>query len=245
MTSLNNFVMIESIYGKFIVNRYCYYQAEALIKTGATHIESELNNIKKIINALPEGAVAIDAGANIGFVSIPMANILTKKNGMVFAFEPQRMLYYALCGTATLNDLSNLKIINSALGSKSGELKIPPQNYGEASDFGRLSLVKQKNIESSDVVDVVRIDDMNLHRLDFLKIDVEGMEIDVLAGAMESIKKYRPYCWIEYWMIDKDMLIDQFKGLNYNIYKMDKLNVLCAPEEKLKEHNFNISAPNL
>jgi hypothetical protein len=40
--SINNFVVIDSIYGKFIVNRYCDYQAEALIKTGATHIEPEL-----------------------------------------------------------------------------------------------------------------------------------------------------------------------------------------------------------
>lgn len=245
MIAINNFVTIESIHGKFIVNRHCLYQAEALIKTGATHIESELNNIQKIISTLPNYAVAIDAGANIGFVCIPIANLLKKKEGVVFAFEPQRMLYYALCGSAALNDLSNIKIINSAVGSKAGELMVPKLDYSKVSDYGRLSLVKQNEIDSQDSVPVVRIDDMSLHRLDFLKIDVEGMEIDVLNGAINSIKKYRPYCWIEYWMIDKNLLKNQFDGLNYNIYVMDKLNVLCAPVEKLKESGINISAPQL
>jgi len=76
---VSNFVVIDSIYGKFIVNRHCHFQAETLIKTGATHIEPELKNIFAVVSMLPEGAFALDAGANIGFVSIPLAGALIKK----------------------------------------------------------------------------------------------------------------------------------------------------------------------
>ena len=240
---MNNFVVIESIHGKFIVNRHCSFQAEALIKTGATHIENELKNIYAVINILPEESVALDAGANIGFVCVPIANWLKNKNGKVYAFEPQKMLYNALCGTASLNDLDNLIIENIAIGSNKGQLKIPKQDYSKPKDFGMVSLAKQEEISSYDNVKVTSIDNLNLNRLDFLKIDVEGMEIEVLSGAIKTIQQYRPWCWIEYWMIDKNLLLNQFKNLNYKIFTMDTLNVLCAPEEKLKESQLNVNAP--
>jgi len=240
---MNNFVVIESIHGKFIVNRHCSFQAEALIKTGATHIENELKNIYAVINILPEESVALDAGANIGFVCVPIANWLKNKNGKVYAFEPQKMLYNALCGTAALNDLDNVIIENIAIGSNKGQLKIPKQDYSKPKDFGMVSLAKQEEISSYDNVKVTSIDNLNLNRLDFLKIDVEGMEIEVLSGAIKTIQQYRPWCWIEYWMIDKNLLINYFKNLNYKIFTMDKLNVLCAPEEKLKESQLNVNAP--
>lgn len=102
--AVNNFVMIDSVHGKFIVNRHCLYQAESLIKTGHTHIETELSNILKIISLSDDNPVALDIGANIGFVSVPIANFLKRRGGgTVYAFEAQRMLYYALCGTVALN----------------------------------------------------------------------------------------------------------------------------------------------
>jgi FkbM family methyltransferase len=240
---MNNFVPIDSIHGKFIVNRHCSFQAEALIKTGATHIERELQNMKAVVNSLSEGAIAIDAGANIGFVSIPLSNWLRLKGGVVHAFEVQRMFYYALCGSVALNDINNLFVHNRGLGDVTKELKVPAQNYREEKDFGRVSLVEQQNISTYENVEITTIDKLNLNRLDFLKIDVEGMELEVLAGGQETIRKRRPWCWIEYWMVDKDLLKQKFEGLNYTIYIMDPLNILCAPNEKLAASNLNIKAP--
>ena len=62
---VDNFVVLDSVYGKFIVARTCMFQAEALVKTGRTHIESELSNIFAIVDTLPNDAVVIDGGANI------------------------------------------------------------------------------------------------------------------------------------------------------------------------------------
>jgi FkbM family methyltransferase len=239
---VNNFTVIESVHGKFIVNRHCAYQAEALIKTGATHIEHELKNILAIANLLPDNPVVVDVGANIGFVCIPVANAIRDKNGIVHAFEVQRMLYYALCGTVALNDFENIRVYHLGLGNASGVLKIPSVDYGHPQDFGMVSLVDQEIIASHESVQVSTLDEMGLPGLDLLKIDVEGMEIDVLMGAKKSIERFRPWCWIEYWMVDKDLLKKQFENLDYELYVMDQLNILCAPREKLVASGLTVKA---
>jgi FkbM family methyltransferase len=240
---INNFTILDSIHGKFIVNRHSAIQAETLIKTGSTHMESELLNMKSIIDTLSEGCVAIDAGANIGIVSIPLSNWTRPKNGIVHSFEVQRMLYYALCGAVALNDIDNLIVHNYGLGDLEKILKVPKQNYKEPKDFGMVSLKNQADVTLFEAIEIKTIDSLKLSRLDFLKIDVEGMEIEVLTGGRETIRQYRPWCWIEYWMVDKNLLKHEFEGLNYSIYVMDQLNVLCAPVEKLIASGLQINAP--
>lgn len=242
---INNFVVIDSIHGKFIVNRHCDYQAESLIKSGLTHIENELKNMLAIVGTLPTGAVALDAGANIGFVSVPLANALRAKGGHVFAFEVQKMLYYALCGTVALNDIGNLTVFNKGLGKATGMISVPEQNYSAPSDFGTLSLVGQSFGDASldsGHVRITRIDDLGVSRLDFLKIDVEGMEIDVLEGATDTIVRNRPWCWIEYHKVERSQLITFFSNREYTLFRMDTLNMLCAPNDKLAKSGLEINA---
>lgn len=230
---INDFTMIESIYGKFIVNRHSDAQADWLIKTGKTHIEDELEHILSIINTLPQDCVVIDVGANIGLISIPIAHLVKNKNGVVFAYEVQRMLFYALCGGAALNDLNNLNVFNIGIGEKNEILKVPKLDYSQPQDFGQLSLVNQEDITEFESVNIIALDEVRLSRLDFLKIDVEGMELAVLRGARKSIQKYRPWCWIEYWKTDKELLKNEFNGLGYSLLRMDELNILCAPHDRM------------
>ncbi len=239
---MHNFVVLDSVHGRFIVNRHCHYQAETLVKTGATHIENELKNILSVVNTLPDRAIAIDAGANIGFVSVPLANALKAKGGSVLSFEVQKMLFYALCGTAALNDLENLSVFNLGLGRQSGFMSVPKQNYSESSDFGTLSLLESTG-QYQGTVQIIRIDDLNLDGLDFLKIDVEGMEIDVLEGASNSIDRYRPWCWVEYHKVERSKLVSYFNERNYTLYAMDTLNILCAPNDKVIKSGLTIDAP--
>lgn len=244
--SVSNFVVVDSIHGKFIVNRHCDFQAEALIKTGKTHIEAELQNILAVVATLPPGAVALDAGANIGFVSVPIANALKDKLGRVLSFEVQTTLSNALCGTVALNDLENLHVFNQGLCSATGFVQIKNPIYSQPSDFGTFTLVNQKcdHInQGQTTIPIVRIDDLSLKRLDFLKIDVEGMEIDVLNGGRRSIDINRPLCWVEYWKSDPSKLYSFFTSRNYAMYTMNSLNVLCAPLEKHRASGLKINAP--
>ena len=239
---INNFTTIESEYGSFIVNRHCSFQAESLIKTGKPHIQEELDKILAVVGTLPESSVIVDAGANIGLVCVPIAQQVAPKNGKVYAFEAQRMMAYALCGSAALNDLENLVVHNLALGAIAGTLHAEKPDYGKPQDFGLFSLVDQVD-ELADKVAVVTIDSLNLPRLDFLKIDVEGMEIDVLKGCRKSLEQSLPWCWIEYWKVDVGEIKAQFEGLEYEFYIMDQLNMLCAPKQKLADSPLNINAP--
>jgi hypothetical protein len=66
--TIRNFVVIESIHGPFLINRHRDLQADALIKTGRPHIQRELDTIMHVIDQLPDGAIAVDGGANAGLV---------------------------------------------------------------------------------------------------------------------------------------------------------------------------------
>jgi FkbM family methyltransferase len=241
MPEVNNFTVIESIYGRFVVNRHCKFQAEALIKTGKPHIQSELDVLLGIVDTLPNGAFAVDAGANIGLVAIPLAERLKPRGGTVLAFEVQRMIYYALCAGAALNDLDNLFTFHQGLGAASRVEHMATPDYGTPQDFGMFSLLNQP-ASRNEAVQIVTLDELGLPRLDFLKIDVEGMEMEVLAGAKGMIARHRPWCWVEYWMVGAETIAGAFAGLGYECFVMDPLNLLCAPTNRLGASGLRFEA---
>jgi FkbM family methyltransferase len=240
--AINNFTVVESIHGRFIVNRHCSYQAEALIKTGAPHIQSEVREILAIVRSLPQGCVIIDAGANIGLISIPIAQAVKEKRGVVHSFEAQRMMFYALCGAAAMNDLENLFAHHKCVAANRGALRVPRTDYGKPQDFGLVSLARQDEIKEHEMVPIAVIDELELPRLDFLKVDVEGMELEVLKGARRMINVHRPWCWIEYCWVDRSAITEHFEGLGYRFYLMDALNMLCAPSSRVAEQGLDIKA---
>ena len=237
--SVNNFVLIESVYGKFIVNRHCDFQADALIKTGKTHIEQELANIFVIIDRLPPDAVIIDGGANIGFFSVPVAQ--RRKDATILSFEPQRMIHNALAGTLALNDIDNIILHYAALGCEERWVTIPDVDYGKPQDFGMVKLNKRVNVPVNQWTDprlamTVQIDDLELDRLDFIKLDVEGFECEALDGGMETIQKYLPWIWVEYMLVGEQAIVDILESMcvgdDYDCYIADYQNMLCVPKDK-------------
>lgn len=238
--AVNNFTVLESVYGKFIVNRHCAFQADVLVKTGYTHIEAELAKILTIVRSLPEGSVVVDAGANIGLVSVPIAQEIKAKHGVVHAFEVQRMMFYALCGSAALNDLDNLFVHNKALGASAGVATAGQPDYDSPQDFGLYTLTEPVKDARQENVAVVAVDALELPRLDFFKIDVEGMEPEVLQGARNAIRAFSPWCWVEYWKVDIDVIKANFPAGTYRFYLMDHLNLLCAPIARMEASGIRI-----
>jgi len=197
------------------------------------------------VQTLPEHSVTVDAGANIGLVSVPIAQMVKAKNGIVHAFEIQRPLFHALCGTAVLNDLNNLNIHHMGLGAEPSVLKMPAIDYGTPQDFGLVSLVDQSGEDSRETVAITSIDALELPRLDFLKIDVEGMEIDVLRGGRRMIESFQPWAWVESWKCDIEDIKRQFSGLRYKFYRAGKLNMLCAPLSRVDESALAINGQEI
>jgi len=236
---VDNFVVLDSVYGRFIVARACLFQAEALVKTGHTHIESELANIFAIVDTLPADAVVVDGGANIGFFTVPVAHRTQGRGTRIIAFEPQRQLFQALGGSLALNGYDHVYLHNCGLSEEPGIAELPAVNYGEAQDFGTVALSTQTTVEEDGwmadrVVDVTSIDAMALPRLDFFKLDVEGYEVPALTGALATIKKHRPWIWVEYFITGVDPIKQALADLDdYVFYLVDYQNMLVAPKERL------------
>ena len=133
--------------------------------------------------------VFLDIGAHTGTYSISMADCCKT----VYAFEPQRMTYYALCGSVALSNLSNINCIQTALGA--------PEQIGKAtlnirSNDGGGSSVCQLN--PSDIICQEEIviktmdsffgENVLVDPISFIKLDVEYNELNVLRGAVDTLK---------------------------------------------------------
>jgi FkbM family methyltransferase len=235
--TIPNFVVLDSIHGRFIVNRHCAFQAEALVKTGATHIESELANIFVLIDTLKEGAVIIDGGANAGFFTIPVANRIRNRSQRIISFEPQLTLYRALSGSLALNDIDFCDLHYAGLGETLGTAQVPDINYSMPQDFGTVQI---SETGTGTAVEVVTIDSLKLDRLDFVKLDVEGYECAALAGGIETIRQHRPYIWVEFFISGKEPIKASLAGVpDYAFFQVDYQNMLCIPREKLPEIRFS------
>ena len=233
MNKINNFTVVDTVYGKWIVSRHATYHAETFIKTGIPVHPDEAKFMIELSKTFQDDCVIVDVGANTGIFSVPLATEVKSRGGKVYAFEVQKNLAYALSGTAVLNDLDNLTVFNCGIGATNHVLKMPKVDYAQSMDYGIVTLVNQESIESDETIEIFALDEFNFERLDFLKIDIEGMEIEALNGGMNTIKKLRPWMFIEFWNVDRAKLKSWFDGLDYTVYQPDGANIFCCPNEKM------------
>ncbi len=113
--------------------------------------------------------------------------------GRVYAFEPQRRVFQVLCCNLAQNEVANVFAYFAAIGQSNGTAKIPTPNYAQAGNYGGVSVTEGEG----ETVPMMTIDSMKLDAVHLMKIDVEGMESDVLAGAKMTIKRHRPVLYLE------------------------------------------------
>jgi FkbM family methyltransferase len=143
-----------------------------------------------------KGDTVLDVGANLGAHSVALAN-LVGPHGRVIAFEPQRLLFYCLCANVALNNLHQVLCHQAAAGETDTTIFVPELHPEKEQNFGSLELTQEHPTTQGQLVPVRRIDDLRLATCHFLKIDVEGMEQKVLAGAIETIRRHRPVLYVE------------------------------------------------
>ena len=171
------------------------------------------------------GVMAIDGGANVGVHTLEWARHMFGW-GRVLAFEAQEYVYYALAGNIALNNCWNASARLCALGEAEGFIDVPEPDYLEPGSFGSLELRQRAGTEfigqdvSYAAADCVRtpmvsIDSLGLDRLDFLKADVEGMEIEVLRGARATLERCKPVVMVEVIKSDRQGLVAFLQGLGY------------------------------
>ena len=134
--------------------------------------------------------------------------------------EPQAALFQLLCANLTLNNLNQVNARNAAVGSKEGSIVVPTVNYSTSGNFGSLSLSATDNSDAGHTVPLITLDEyIHIAQCALIKIDVEGMECDVLRGGRNFIDKFKPYIFVENDRPDKsDSLIELILSLGYNPY---------------------------
>lgn len=161
------------------------------------------------------GDVVVEAGAHIGTHTVHLAQ-LAGPQGAVYAFEPQRLLFQALCANMALNSITNAFCSQKAVGREVGGILVPQLDPNLVQNFGGLAIGEASQGE---LVPKTTIDALSLARCRLIKIDVEGMEREVLLGARETILRHRPFLYVENDRQDRsDELIRHIDGLGYDLY---------------------------
>lgn len=142
---------------------------------------------------LRPGDIAIDAGANIGAFTIPMAKRVGKSS-RVIAFEPLQFVFQMLCTNVVLNELTNVDAYPEALGERADRLCLGHINYEAAEvNFGGVSTEDFLVQNNGTRANLTRLDDaIDYSRIRLIKIGVEGHESKVLQGVRELIAQTRP-----------------------------------------------------
>jgi FkbM family methyltransferase len=160
------------------------------------------------------GAWVLDVGANIGALTLSLAQIVGP-NGTVVAIEPQRAIYQLLCANLALNEVDNVHPIHAAAGQAAGRSFVTVSDYSKLGNFGGTELT-DKGGES---VVVLSIDSLQLPACQFIKIDVEGQEQAAIAGAAATIARFRPVLYVENDRRHQSPdLIRQIHNLDYVAY---------------------------
>ena len=242
------FVLISSNHGSLIINRNDYrmidqtqgYGLGFQIMHNSCYDQQEIDMALTLLDSrhanFGPGVCAIDCGANVGVHTVEWARSMSGW-GYVYSFEAQEKIFYALAGNVIINNCLNVTARHAAVGSVCGTLSIAEPDYLVPSSYGSFELKKTENTEfigqaidydnPQKLVNLVSIDSLNLNRLDFLKIDVEGMEVEVLEGAKESIEKFKPQILVETIKSDKKKITDELEKSGYKIYPAG-LNVLAV-----------------
>jgi len=251
------FVLASTDHGTLIVNRLDYRLTGAdsgfgvgyrLMETGGYEKEEStvaMQALELRRQHFGDGVVAVDCGANIGVHTVEWANRMTGW-GTVVAFEPQERLYYALAGNIAIANAFNAHAVQAAVGAQNGEMQIPKPNYLVPGSFGSLELrqhpeteyIGQKiNYEENlTSVRLMTLDSLNLSRLDLLKIDVERMEVEVLIGADDTIRRLQPIIIVERMKHPENTITDRLDALGYDWLAMG-LNVIAIhPNDPVHQH---------
>ena len=199
----------------------------------------EFNLIK---NYLLEGDTVVDIGANIGTYSLWMSKF-TGSNGKVFAFEPDRNNYLRLNNNIGLNQLvSKITAVQKAVGNINGCVSFTSGLDGE-------NHIAKSNLKDTVIVSCVKLDnffyDNQIGHISYMKVDVEGFELDVLKGCMNYIMTKK----IEIIQLeinqtirnsgsDAEELTDYLRRHDYRLCEYDPL------ENQLQPANYNEQVEN-
>jgi FkbM family methyltransferase len=231
--------IVPTLYGPMLINRHDINQTNSLYKTGLALEHADIILLTQLLSYLGTDLTFVDVGANFGTFALGLARALGP-NGKVHAFEPQRIIYNLLVGSVALNSLTNVYCYNVALGNTEGQVEIPQFDYNQPMNFGSVEFtpdqieplhqIRGHDPAKSEFVPLKTIDSFNFPKLNIMKVDTEGMELEVLQGAVQTIRRCRPLLYVEFLKGNREALGKAILALDYAVHQNGN-NLLCIPTE--------------
>jgi FkbM family methyltransferase len=236
-------VLIPCDQGTFIINRFDYVTDESGEKVGQGQWLLDHGNVSTVESSITienlkniDSPVVFDVGANIGTYCSWISKLIP--DSKVYVFEPQRLVFQMLCGNMAINNFENVYPYNMALSDENKMIVFDEPDYKKTNNFGSFSLVNKDIIEttnSSSIVECLKLDTFvdkyQIEKIDFIKIDVEGMELEVLRGAKETINKFKPCFLIEHknnWSNFEKEIIEELSSYDCYKFESDENNILVT-----------------
>jgi FkbM family methyltransferase len=230
MSPVTNAIVLPTIYGQVIVNRHDVNQTLYLLQTGAAIDHQEIEVISQLVEP---GTAAIDVGACFGLWTLAFA----QRAAAVYSFEAQRHLYNCICGTLALNSLDHVYPFNIAIGVSDGKISVPQYDYSQNFQFGCVYLCPRTtqgdmpDSIGSEQIGLLALDSIQFPTVSVIKIDVEGMELEVLQGAVHLIERDRPVLYIETVVLRRELFEKFLEPFGY-LFTGNTDNMLALPAEK-------------
>jgi FkbM family methyltransferase len=218
--------LTQTRHGLMLVNRNDVYMGQALMVYGdCCEIELQL-----LLALAQQPGLIVEAGANMGIHTVPMAQQLARQERTLIAFEPQPVIFQQLCANLALNGLMNVKALPYACGSANGPLMFEIPDYRNIGNFGGTSMsatLEPSPVSESpgsdtptgrsdqpprhEIVQCVRLDAIvGEGDVGMIKIDVEGHELEVLKGCEGIFARCHPLLYVENDRIEKSEALIQF-----------------------------------
>ena len=228
-------------------------EAFSLKRRAKRYLKKNTEKEIRILDKLVDGSkAAIDIGVYRGVYSYFLSNLCK----YVYAFEANPLLYGKLIEGFKNN--KNIKVENFAVSSESGEtdLRIPIRDITASFDneekykLGTATIHETNNLENEKfetikAIKKISLDEYNFqHEIGFLKIDVEGHELDILNGARKFIAKNMPTMLIEieerHSGVQPSVAINEIEQLGYKCFFVNENFTLQATKniKDLKNNNF-------
>jgi len=230
-------VNVTRTYQEYEVNFDYFASIKGASKAQHKGVENKMLNhsirlMKKLKNS--NDCVVFDVGANFGYLTLVWARSISKE-GKVIAFEPNANVNKTLTKTIRANRLENtITLENYALGAEEKVIELfldnTTSNVVQSENSGATAKVQMTSIDQY-------ISKQGIERCDLIKIDVDGIELDILNGSIETLKQFKPIYIVE--TNDDNQIIEFFVQRNYTVldaslkpYNLDDklpLNVFCVP----------------
>ncbi len=169
------------------------------------------------------GDTCIDVGANAGYQSLLMGHF-AGPTGRVYSFEPNLAIVRKLRRNLELNPrlIERVEIITFGLGDTPREMFVSPATDEGA---GNAVLCDGQYSHTTHAVQIRTLDSFEIERVDCLKIDVEGMELEVLQGAERTLRRWVPHIIFEtltHHAPEKHRPLEDFlRSLGYQLFGLN------------------------